>query len=63
MTDKKYVGNFDTQQIEPCYPPILQSGGNYALKFSVSRLVGIQIISSKLTDNTLLYMFLSVVEI
>ncbi|XP_045119023.1 FACT complex subunit spt16-like [Portunus trituberculatus] len=36
MTDKKYVGNFDTQQIEPCYPPILQSGGNYALKFSVS---------------------------
>lgn len=37
MTDKKYVGNFDTQQIEPCYPPIIQSGGNYALKFSVSR--------------------------
>lgn len=36
MTDKKYVGNFDTQQIEPCYPPIIQSGGNYALKFSVS---------------------------
>lgn len=37
MTDKKYVGSFDIQQIEPCYPPIIQSGGNYALKFSVSR--------------------------
>ncbi|XP_042233309.1 FACT complex subunit spt16-like isoform X2 [Homarus americanus] len=36
MSDKKYVGNYDTQQIEPCYPPIIQSGGNYALKFSVS---------------------------
>ncbi|XP_027230811.2 FACT complex subunit spt16 isoform X1 [Penaeus vannamei] len=36
MTDKKYVGSYDTQQIEPCYPPIIQSGGNYALKFSVS---------------------------
>ncbi|XP_071546474.1 FACT complex subunit spt16-like [Panulirus ornatus] len=35
MIDKKYVGNYDTQQIEPCYPPIIQSGGNYALKFSV----------------------------
>ncbi|KAK3882667.1 hypothetical protein Pcinc_012963 [Petrolisthes cinctipes] len=36
MTDKKYVGSFDIQQVEPCYPPIIQSGGNYALKFSVS---------------------------
>ncbi|XP_064111889.1 FACT complex subunit spt16-like isoform X4 [Macrobrachium nipponense] len=36
MTDKKYVGGYDPQQIEPCYPPIIQSGGNYALKFSVS---------------------------
>lgn len=36
MTDKKYVGSYDPQQIEPCYPPIIQSGGNYALKFSVS---------------------------
>ncbi|XP_042890224.1 FACT complex subunit SPT16-like [Penaeus japonicus] len=36
MADKKYVGSYDTQQIEPCYPPIIQSGGNYALKFSVS---------------------------
>lgn len=39
MTDKKYLGSFDIQQIEPCYPPIIQSGGNYALKFSVSRYV------------------------
>jgi len=36
MTDKKFVSGYDTQQIEPCYPPIIQSGGNYALKFSVS---------------------------
>ncbi|CAL4152697.1 unnamed protein product, partial [Meganyctiphanes norvegica] len=36
MTDKKFVTGYDTQQIEPCYPPIIQSGGNYALKFSVS---------------------------
>lgn len=36
MTDKKFVGGYDPQQIEPCYPPIIQSGGNYALKFSVS---------------------------
>lgn len=39
MTDKKYVTGMDTQQIESCYPPIIQSGGNYALKFSISRLV------------------------
>lgn len=36
MTDKKFVGGYDPQQIEPCYPPIIQSGGNYSLKFSVS---------------------------
>ncbi|MCL4118736.1 UNVERIFIED_CONTAM: hypothetical protein GTU68_027378 [Idotea baltica] len=36
LTDKKYVTGLDTQQIESCYPPIIQSGGNYALKFSVS---------------------------
>uniref|UniRef100_A0A2P2I040 FACT complex subunit n=1 Tax=Hirondellea gigas TaxID=1518452 RepID=A0A2P2I040_9CRUS len=35
MTDKKNV-SVDPQQCEPCYPPIIQSGGNYALKFSVN---------------------------
>ena len=36
MTDKKYV-SVDPGQCESCYPPIIQSGGNYALKFSVNR--------------------------
>lgn len=35
ITDKKYGQNVDTSQIESCYPPILQSGGDYKLKFSV----------------------------
>ncbi|XP_065583558.1 FACT complex subunit spt16-like [Artemia franciscana] len=34
MTDKKYVSGVDTKQIDVCYPPIIQSGGNYSLKFS-----------------------------
>lgn len=34
--NKKYVGqNTDTSQVESCYPTIIQSGGNYNLKFSV----------------------------
>lgn len=34
--NKKYVGqNTDTTQVESCYPTIIQSGGNYNLKFSV----------------------------
>ncbi|CAB0035722.1 unnamed protein product [Trichogramma brassicae] len=36
VTDKKYVSNVDTSQIDMCYPAIIQSGGNYALKFSAS---------------------------
>ncbi|RXG55238.1 FACT complex subunit spt16 [Armadillidium vulgare] len=36
MTDKKYITGIDTSQIESCYPPIIQSGGHYALKFSIS---------------------------
>lgn len=35
LTDKKYVGNVDTSQLDMCYPAIIQSGGNYNLKFSV----------------------------
>uniref|UniRef100_A0A8D8ZS31 FACT complex subunit n=1 Tax=Cacopsylla melanoneura TaxID=428564 RepID=A0A8D8ZS31_9HEMI len=36
LTDKKFVGNVDTAQLEICYPPIIQSGGHYNLKFSVA---------------------------
>ena len=35
LSDKKYVPNLETSQLEVCYPPILQSGGSYKLKFSV----------------------------
>ncbi|XP_071446313.1 FACT complex subunit spt16 isoform X2 [Hetaerina americana] len=35
ITDKKYVTGVDTTQVDMCYPPIVQSGGNYNLKFSV----------------------------
>ncbi|KAJ8681349.1 hypothetical protein QAD02_017136 [Eretmocerus hayati] len=34
VTDKKYVTGVDTSQIDMCYPAIIQSGGNYSLKFS-----------------------------
>ncbi|XP_071785317.1 FACT complex subunit SPT16-like [Asterias amurensis] len=35
LEDKKMLGNTDPSQVEGCYPPIIQSGGNYNLKFSV----------------------------
>lgn len=35
LTDKKYVTGVDTNQLDMCYPAIIQSGGNYSLKFSV----------------------------
>ncbi|KAJ9590632.1 hypothetical protein L9F63_016343 [Diploptera punctata] len=35
ITDKKYVSGVDTNQLDMCYPAIIQSGGNYNLKFSV----------------------------
>ncbi len=34
ISDKKYVHNLDASQIDLCYPAIVQSGGNYKLKFS-----------------------------
>lgn len=34
VTDKKYVSGVDTSQVDMCYPAIIQSGGNYSLKFS-----------------------------
>lgn len=35
ITDKKYVSGVDVNQVDMCYPAIIQSGGNYNLKFSV----------------------------
>lgn len=32
--DKKYVSGVDMSQLDMCYPPIIQSGGHYSLKFS-----------------------------
>ncbi|KAI8126369.1 FACT complex subunit spt16 [Lucilia cuprina] len=34
LTDKKYVTGVDSSLLEMCYPPIIQSGGAYSLKFS-----------------------------
>lgn len=34
LSDKKYVSGVDTNQLDMCYPAIIQSGGNYSLKFS-----------------------------
>ncbi|KAL1140968.1 hypothetical protein AAG570_000894 [Ranatra chinensis] len=34
LTDKKYISNVDPSNLDMCYPPIIQSGGNYSLKFS-----------------------------
>lgn len=38
IEEKKYLGGADPSTVEMCYPPIIQSGGNYSLKFSVVRL-------------------------
>ncbi|EFN79862.1 FACT complex subunit spt16 [Harpegnathos saltator] len=35
ITNKKYVSGVDVTQVDMCYPAIIQSGGNYSLKFSV----------------------------
>ena len=34
VTDSKFITSQDKQLIEICYPTIIQSGGNYSLKFS-----------------------------
>ena len=39
LQNKKYVSGLDQSQLDMCYPAIIQSGGNYSLKFSVVRLV------------------------
>ena len=38
INDTKYVAANDKQLVEICYPAIVQSGGNYSLKFSATRL-------------------------
>ncbi|XP_050517919.1 FACT complex subunit spt16 isoform X2 [Diabrotica virgifera virgifera] len=35
ISDKKYVSGVDVNQVDMCYPAIIQSGGTYNLKFSV----------------------------
>ena len=35
ISNKKFVTGVDVSQIDMCYPAIIQSGGNYNLKFSV----------------------------
>lgn len=35
LTNKKYTKGLDPNNIEICYPPIIQSGSNYNLKYSV----------------------------
>ncbi len=34
ISDKKYISGVDPGHLEMCYPAIIQSGGNYSLKFS-----------------------------
>lgn len=36
INDSKYVSTNDKQAVEICYPAIVQSGGNYSLKFSAT---------------------------
>lgn len=37
LQSKKYITNLDASQLDMCYPPIVQSGGQYSLKFSCLR--------------------------
>lgn len=37
IEERKFLGGVDPSTVEMCYPPIIQSGGNYSLKFSVVR--------------------------
>lgn len=32
LKDKKKLLGIDPTNVEPCYPPIIQSGGTYSLK-------------------------------
>jgi len=44
LEDKTHLKGADPTLVETCYPPIIQSGGSYSLKFSVVRYVDIYII-------------------
>ena len=46
--NKKYVTGVDLNQLDMCYPPIIQSGGHYALKFSVVRSTVFHVLFSAL---------------
>ena len=37
LENKTHLKGADPSLVETCYPPIIQSGGKYALKFSVVR--------------------------
>ena len=39
LHNKKYVPGLDNTRLDMCFPPIIQSGGNYTLKFSIVRFV------------------------
>ena len=40
LDSKKYLlAGMDSDQIEMCFSPIIQSGENFSLKFSATRLV------------------------
>jgi nucleosome binding factor SPN SPT16 subunit len=41
LGDSKYIPQTDLNNVEVCYPAIIQSGGNYNLKFSASPYVSI----------------------
>lgn len=36
LSEEKYVSKADVNHVEMCYPAIIQSGGNYNLKFSAN---------------------------
>ena len=37
LKNKKFTTGVDASQLDMCYPAIIQSGGNYSLKFSTVR--------------------------
>ncbi|MGH0142406.1 UNVERIFIED_CONTAM: hypothetical protein FKN15_049008 [Acipenser sinensis] len=53
IEEKKYLAGADPSTVEMCYPPIIQSGGNYNLKFSVVRFaMGIEFREGSLVLNS-----------
>ncbi|TRZ08925.1 hypothetical protein HGM15179_018185, partial [Zosterops borbonicus] len=53
IEEKKFLAGADPSAVEMCYPPIIQSGGNYNLKFSVVRFaMGIEFREGSLVINS-----------